>query len=119
LYFPQILWLSDNPFSQEPEYEDNVSRLLPQVSKLDNAGEFDDSITFPLVSLISFHKLVNGLDKAMHNYPALTLPLPLPVLCREKNQGKEHVLQAVLLLLGELGKEELSRVQGRIHQLLQ
>ena len=35
----QILWLSDNPLSHKPGYEENVSRILPQVTKLDNVGE--------------------------------------------------------------------------------
>lgn len=40
-------------------------------------------------------------------------------VCSGKGSGKECVLQAVLLLLGELGKEELTKVQRKVNDLLQ
>lgn len=36
----QILWLSDNPLSRKTDYRDTVSRILPQVMKLDNICEY-------------------------------------------------------------------------------
>lgn len=40
-------------------------------------------------------------------------------LCSEKSGGKEQILQAVMLLLGELGREELMKVQEKVTDLLQ
>lgn len=36
----QILWLSDNPLSQETDYREKVTKILPQVTKLDNICEY-------------------------------------------------------------------------------
>ncbi len=38
----------------------------------------------------------------------------------ERTSGKQdHILQAVMLLLGELGREDLAKVQGKVNDLLQ
>lgn len=74
----KILWLNDNPLSNESQYKEKVSKILPRVSKLDNMA-----------------------------------------LCSIKSGGKEHIVQAIVLLLGDLGKEELSAVRKKIDDLLQ
>lgn len=34
----QVVWLSDNPLSKEPDYRNQVTQILPQISILDNVG---------------------------------------------------------------------------------
>lgn len=47
----------------------------------------------------------------------LTLSLSLALL-KGKKQGKQNILQAVMLLLEELDKDDLAKVQGRVKDLL-
>lgn len=35
----QVVWLGGNPLSEEPEYRNKVTRILTQISKLDNIGQ--------------------------------------------------------------------------------
>ena len=46
----QVLWLSDNPCTEDESYRATIIRNLPNLKKLDNAGKLLNWINYALLS---------------------------------------------------------------------
>lgn len=133
----RVLWLSDNPCAELPQYKATVLKILPQLQKLDNddLSGAEREVPTRRASAASATPLSDRGGSAVKGSPARTPPAaaysPDPYsgsaphsAQRQRDAGghegrsTKNILYAVMALLGELEDEDLVYVRREVDQRL-
>jgi hypothetical protein len=96
----RVLWLTDNPVTEEPDYRERTIALLPGLTKLDE------------IDIAAEERAA-----AKQRFPARGAPAPAPAPARAP-PAAANVVAAIRLLLQSVDAEGLRGLRGEIDRLI-